>query len=92
MLLIISDDSPINLVALQRGVVERGELHFEYCSKQHAVATDLEDPTPLLLCKPPIFQQLKVIATHLPTILQCARSHAKGQAISDLVLPTIPMS
>ena len=87
----ISDDSPVNLVVLQRGVVERVGLHFEDCCKQRAVATDSENPTCtlLLLRKPPSFQQLKAI--HTLSLLQCVRSYGKGQAISDLVLPTIPM-
>ena len=87
--LIIGNHFTSNLVGPQGGIVEGGGLDLEHCCKQSAVASDLEDTTLLLLCKPPSFQQLKAIEV-LP-LLQCVRSHGKGQPILDMVLPTIPV-
>ena len=69
--------------------MEGGDFDFEYFCKQSAVATDLEDTTSPLLCKPSSFQQLKVI--NALSFLQCVRSNGKGQTILDVVLPTIPV-
>ena len=70
------------------GLVVRYGSFLEHLSKQAAMTINLQLPTAAAE-SPSSFQQLKLVQVF--SLLQCMRSHGKGQAIPDMVLPTIPM-